>query len=154
MLALLNWLRVPLQMDKIFSGKVTRRTALFYGAGAIAISIPLIRWIVNKPYSERLMQVVAHPVLLSLIATENDIQQIGEKNITIILSKHELASAILLNFPKKIYQPQLNEIELKSEISKKIKQEYKQGSIEIVNGWIISKTELVQCKLYNLLSQN
>lgn len=140
-------------MRNIYLRKVTRRTALLYGAGAVALSIPLINWIVEKPYSERLMKAIAHPVLLSLIASENDLQLIGE-NSGKALTIHELASSILLHVPNNLYKPDLNEIEVKSEISKKIKQDYKQGNIEIVNGWIISNTELSQCRLYNLLSKN
>lgn len=136
---------------------MNRRTVLLSAFGAIAAGIPLLRWISTKPHTSDVMQASAYPVLLSLIASREDIIEIGKtvkSSLLSVFDVHELTSAILENIPVNAYQPLLKPIELKLYISEKIQKEFQNGEIEVVKGWVLSKTEVMQCRVYNLLVSN
>lgn len=136
---------------------MNRRTVLLSAFGAVAAGIPLLRWLSTKSYTSDVMQASAYPVLLSLIASREDIIEIGKtvkSSLLSVFDEHELTSAILENIPVNAYQPLLKPIELKLYISKKIQKEFQNGEIEVVKGWVLSKTEVMQCRVYNLLVSN
>jgi|GEM_PF-1152450 len=136
---------------------MNRRTVLLSAFGAVAAGIPLLRWLSTKSYTSDVMQASAYPVLLSLIASREDIIEIGKtvkSSLLSVFDEHELTSAILENIPVNVYQPLLKPIELKLYISKKIQKEFQNGEIEVVKGWVLSKTEVMQCRVYNLLVSN
>lgn len=128
-----------------------RRTAIVTVLGTLAMSLPLAHWLTRRPFTSKIMEATAHPVLLSLIARKEDIRQIGEGFNATVQNAKELSSTILQDIPLKVFQPDLQESLLKLEISKKIQREFEKGEIEIVKGWVLSKTEVVQCQLYCLL---
>lgn len=136
---------------------MNRRTVILSGFGALAAAIPLLRWLSTKSYPSDVMQASAYPALLSLIASREDIIEIGKtvkSSLLSVFDEHELTSAILENIPVNAYQPLLKPTELKLYISKKIQKEFQNGEIEVVKGWVLSKTEVMQCRVYNLLVSN
>ncbi|CAN5362134.1 hypothetical protein BH09BAC3_BH09BAC3_10210 [soil metagenome] len=128
-----------------------RRAAIFLGIGTLALAFPFTRWLTRKPRSARLMEICAVPLLLTLIAGEEGIQKVGKSAIFIEMDKEEFVSMILRDLPGKNLLEEMNDRELQWEISKKIQNEFRRGEIEIVGGWILSRTEVLQCQLYNLL---
>jgi hypothetical protein len=135
-----------------------RRTVLISALGALgAAALPLAEWFSRRSYDSDVLMTSAYPVLLSLIATEDDIMAIGESMPLSILDGtdgHELTQAILEDIPMDVYQPKLNASELKLRIAKKIQMEFQKGEIQIIKGWVLSKTEVMQCRVYHWLAVN
>lgn len=136
---------------------MNRRTVILSVFGAMAASIPMIRWLSIKSYASDVIQASAYPVLLSLIASREDIIEIGrtvKSSLLSVFDERGLTSAILENIPVNVYQPLLKPTELKLYISKKIQKEFQNGEIEVVKGWVLSKTEVMQCRVFNWLVSN
>jgi hypothetical protein len=134
-----------------------RRTVLISAIGALAAAFPLAGWLSRRNYDSDVIMTSAYPVLLSMIATEEDIMAIGESMPLSILDApdgHDLTQAILEDIPTGIYQPNLDAEELRIRITKKIQSEFQKGEIQIVKGWVLSKTEVMQCRVYHWLAVN
>jgi hypothetical protein len=133
-----------------------RRTVLISALGALAAAFPL-GWLARRNYDSDVLMTSAYPVLLSMIATEEDIMAIGESMPLSILDTsdgHDLTQAILEDIPTTIYEPRLDVDELRRRITKKIQLEFQKGEIQIVKGWVLSKTEVMQCRVYHWLAVN
>ena len=134
-----------------------RRTVLISALGAFAAAFPLAGWLARRSFDTDVLTASAYPVLLSTIATEEDILAIGEAMPLPILGApdgHELTETILKDIPMDVYEPRLNASELELYITRKIQMEFQKGEILIVKGWVLSKTEVMQCRVYHWIAVN
>jgi hypothetical protein len=134
-----------------------RRTAIMYALGGVAsvAAIPLFNFVAGKTsYASDVVEATGEPVILSLIANEREILEIG-RTIRMEskdnLDVEQLIGLVLAGIPRQCYQPALNEPELKLHISRKIQEEFKNEEIKVVKGWVLSRTEALQCHLYHSL---
>ncbi|HWA35700.1 MAG TPA: hypothetical protein VG737_16270 [Cyclobacteriaceae bacterium] len=137
---------------------MNRRTAILYALGGIGsvAAIPLINFFGGKSnYIPDIVKASGEPVVLSLIANEKEILEIGrtiDAQSAETVDGDKLIAMVLEGIPKNCYSPNLNEPEFKLNISRKIQSEFKNKQIRVVNGWVLSKTESIQCHLHHWLS--
>jgi len=126
------------------------------GGVASVVAIPAGNFFAGKVSSNSdIAKVAGEPVVLSLIANEREIFEIGgtiQSQHSETIDADKLIMMVLDGIPEHCYIPNLNEPEFKLNISKKIQTEFKNQEIKVVNGWVLSKTESIQCHLYHLLS--
>jgi hypothetical protein len=137
---------------------MNRRTAILYALGGVSsvMAIPAFNFFAGKAnYMTDIVKASGEPVVLSLIANEREILAIGKTIHTQSsepIDGDKLIAMVLDGIPEQCYRPNLNEPEFKLNISKKIQTEFKNKEIKVVNGWVLSKTEGIQCHLYHWLS--
>jgi hypothetical protein len=137
---------------------MNRRTAIIYALGGVTsvVAIPAFNFIAGKSdYLSDIIQASGQPMVLSLIANEKEILDIGkaiQQQSKEKVDRDKLISMVLEGIPENCYRPHVNEPELKLHISRKIQKEFKNKEIKVVNGWVLSKTETTQCHLHHWLS--
>lgn len=116
------------------------------GAGAMTISHLHCRS--NETYNLLLSQ----PAFLSEICDEKTIAEIGN---AYRISKPESAKrdwvvkALMTKHDGKKIAPQTNDDELEQIMSQKIQTDFKNENTVVVNGWVLSETEALQCALFS-----
>jgi hypothetical protein len=116
--------------------------------GAGAMTIPHINCRSNDTYSLLLSQ----PAFLSEICDEKTIAEIGNayRKLKPASAKRDSVVKLLMTKPdgKKI-PAQVNDDELEQIIGQKIQTDFKNENIVVLNGWVLSETEALQCALFS-----
>lgn len=118
---------------------------------SLGIFIPLISCEGEKNDFERIL---SFPNSISNIFDEDKIVEIGSmylKQHDNNYSKSELRKEILNELDTTNDSNDANLGVIFSELSQKVKEDFKMGMIIIIDGWILSKTEVQQCAFYSLI---
>lgn len=121
-----------------------RNFALLTAAGITAVTLP--SWV--YPRIPDYNPIVADPEMLSLIWDEDTILAVGkayQKNNPYENNEHNLVKLLTRNISADADKtPKL--------LQQRIVQDYKQGKMVMVEGWLLSVTEARQCALFSILS--
>jgi len=124
-----------------------RRTFIAVSAGAgFAFAIPFIYS--NYRVTKWSTQTLIHPGALSHFCDQEIIRQIGLTYRSMVPEENSAPKLLSLLMPNKVAS-QLS-LETKAdgtELESRIRDEFKNGKIISVNGWVISVTEARQCAL-------
>jgi hypothetical protein len=95
--------------------------------------------------------VIYKPDILSEICDEKTIRQIGVaylKKSNPVLDEKQLLQKLLQDSDGKDLSPNISSSHLFTILTKKIESDYVSNNYMILNGWIISETEAIQCALF------
>lgn len=134
--------------------KKMRRGAFILISTATAITVLLP--IANCSAQPSMDNIMAYPSSLSLIMSSNSINKIGKKYNQIAL--YEADKKILLSklLPEKYIEKNNSSSDIfriQNSLKHKIKKDYKKNDTIIIDGWILSKTEVRQCALFALINK-
>ncbi len=129
-----------------------RRTFIWTSSVAtIAILLPFSNCSTEPSFDE----IIANPISLAHIYNSENIHKIGSLYMTLVsgeTNKHILKNLILKNESEKKPSKLFNKLLVQNSIRKKIKNDFIVGSTIIIDGWILSKTEVRQCALFSLIN--
>jgi len=101
-------------------------------------------------------QTIYLPSFLSQICEEKAIKEIGmayQKINPDAKKQNAILKNLLTDTSGKSIPKNLDESELEKMLDEKIRSDFKNGNIVIVNGWVLSQTEAQQCSLFTLIPQ-
>lgn len=137
---------------------MTRRTFIGIVAGVAVVALARCYfWWRKRRLPNDIIGIAALPQLLSQVAAEEDIKEIAnavKPEPCSIFDECDLTAVILKDVPESVYSPVLYPNKLMSILADKVQLEFQQNKIKIVNGWILSETEVMQCQSYAWLSDN
>lgn len=116
----------------------------------VAVSVPWLNACNEKPINTA----IAQPEFLSHIFDEKTMLATGQvylKQNPDENSKNKLADLLMNN---KSVTSSMDANSIHSYFDNKVKQDFANGKIAVVDGWILSVTEARQCALYSLIRKN
>lgn len=123
--------------------RIKRRTFIIVIAALIlAISS---RWILRF-FRNLFINPIGKPELLSLIINDNAIQAIGQKYRSQFPEESSEGQII-----KKLEESGVTNMSTTSTFETRIKEDFKTGKVQVVDGWVLSVTEARQCALFSIL---
>ena len=137
---------------------MTRRAFIGIVTSIVTVAAtPLYFWWRKKRLPIDIIGVAALPQFLSQVAAEKEIVEIGNAVTPVpysLVDECDLTAAILEDVPETAYLPVLDSDKLMSTLANKVQLEFRQNRTRIVNGWVLSETEVKQCQSYAWLSNN
>lgn len=137
---------------------MTRRAFIGIVTGIVVVAATRVYfWWQRGRLPKDIIGVAALPQLLSQVAAENDIVEIGKAVTPVpcsIIDECDLTAVILEDIPESVYIPVLHPNKLMTVLANKVQLEFEQNRTKVVNGWILSETEVKQCQSYAWLINN
>jgi hypothetical protein len=117
--------------------------------GAAAVSVPLLNSCNEKPINTA----IAQPQFLSHIFDSKTMFETGQaylKQVPAENSKNKLADLLTNNTNLKVSSDAKT---VYTDLDKKVRQDFAEGKISVIDGWVLSVTEARQCALYSLMQK-
>ncbi len=128
-----------------------RRSFIYLSvAGTLALGVPGIGC---RQKNEQLTKLLAQPKFLSHICDEKTLKEIGKAYKEQFPSEHKeskLTDLLMTDDAGKPIAQTSDQAAIDAKMEKKIKEDFEQGEIVVVKGWVLSATEARQCALFSL----
>jgi len=142
----LKFLKLLLFLPANYTRLMQRRLFLELSAfTAASLSIPFIAGCDNRQQAE------ARPLFLSKIAEDNSIIKTGLAYRKVFKNEDDEQKLKALLLSQSGLAINATSDEIGQMLARKIDAEFKNGTIIVVNGWVLSATEARQCALFSIL---
>ncbi len=119
-------------------------------AGTLALGVPGIGC---RQRNKQLNKFLAQPKFLSHICNANTLKEIGKaykKQFPSETKEDKISDLLIIDSTGKPVAQTLDQATIEALMDKKIKEDFEQGEIVVVKGWVLSATEARQCALFSL----
>ena len=124
-----------------------RRRLFVQALASLGISLSFTDW--ERIFPDPRIQVLAEPELLGMLKDHDKVVTLGEKYSR--QNQFTDAEEVLMELEKRLAPLPRDKNRLQERIRECVRQDFEHAEWEIVDGWVLSRTELNQCALLSLI---